>query len=152
MAVQLSAVGAKMWLLHLQSSGRARGSLSSNVFREICSYFHDPLFTAIWWKMMELYDFHTRKITRHTLPVEVLRGYIQVDRTTVFIVWEEVLTLDLLTLRTTPLPVLLTPRKFVGVAQVGTTVFAFGGSVDSAPSTVCEKSSTLDCTRSHVLR
>ncbi|MBV5280760.1 MAG: hypothetical protein J0651_05910, partial [Actinobacteria bacterium] len=47
--------------------------------------------------------------------------------------------MDLLTLHITPLPPLLTPRDFVGVAQVGKAVFAFGGGFTA--TTVCEKSS-----------
>ena len=72
--------------------------------------------------MMQLYDFNSHKTTKHS-------GYIQVDRTTVLIVGKEVLTLDLLTLQITPLPPLLTPRNWVGVAQVGNTVFTFGGDI-----------------------
>ena len=41
MAVRLSAVGAKVWLLHLKSSSNR--SFSVNVIREICSYFKDLL-------------------------------------------------------------------------------------------------------------
>ena len=142
MAVQLSAVGAKVWLLHLQSSGRARGSLSLDVLREICSYFQDPLFAAIWGNSIQLYDINTHNTTQPTLPGFVISGYVQVDRTTVLIVGQEVRTLDLLTLQTTPLPSLLTPRNEVGVAQVGKTVFAFGGSEGHLyPMRVCEKSS-----------
>ena len=124
----LSAVGAKMWLLHLQSSRSTRGSLSFKVIREICSYFEDwPFFAALYNNRMELHDFNTRKTTKHHLPIEVDSGYIQVDSTTVLIVGMKVVTLDLLTLHITPLSPLLTPRYGVGVAQVDNTVFDFGG-------------------------
>ena len=100
------------------------------------------LFAAIGeGNSMQLYDFHTHNTTQHTLPIQVHSGYIQVDRTTVLIVGREVLTLDLLTLQITPLPSLLTPRGWVGVAQLGNTVFAFGGGGLFSPMTVCEKSS-----------
>ena len=119
----LSAVRAKVWLLHLQSFRR---SLSFNVMREVCSYFEDwPFFAAVQGSSMELYDFNTQQTTKHKLPIEVDSGYVQVDRTTVLIVGKQVLTLDLLTLYITPRPSLLTPRDYVGVAQVGNTVFAF---------------------------
>ena len=140
----LSAVRAKVWLLHLQSSRGALGSLSFNVIREICSYFEDPrFFVAIYGIRMQVYDFKTRKTTQHTLPIKAFSGYIPVDRTTVLLVGTEVLTLDLLTLHITPLPLLLTPRFDIGVAQMGNTVFAFGGIVSllANPMTVCEKSS-----------
>ena len=115
------------------------------------------LFAAIFRQRMELYDFTTQKATQHQLPFEVWSGYVQVDRTTVLIVGQEVRTLDLLTLHTTPLAPLLTPRDCVGVAQVGNTVFAFGGYHDAYgnPVTICEKSTvppTLDFTSSHALR
>jgi len=97
-------------------------------------------FAAINGSGMELYDFHTHTTTQHILPIDVYSGYIQVDRTTVLIVGEEVLTMDLLSLQSTLLPPLLTPRNGVGVAQVGNTVFAFGGD-DGNPMRVCEKSS-----------
>jgi len=59
----------------------------------------------------------------------------------VLVVGKQVLTLDLLSFQTTPLVPLLTPRDWVGVAQMSKAVFAFGGSVDySGPRTVCEKS------------
>ena len=130
-----------MWLLHLRASGSTVGSLSLNVTREICSYIQDQLFAAICWESMQLYDLNTHKTTQHRLHVYVFSGYVQVDRTTVLIVGEEVLTLDLLTLQTTPLPALLTPRNCVGVAQIGNTVVAFGGNVDYKISALCEKSS-----------
>ena len=57
----------------------------------------------------------------------------------------EVLTLDLLTFQTTPLSPFLTPRDYVGVAQVGKAVFAFGGRYDTNPKKICEKSS-MPCT------
>jgi len=137
----LSAIGAKVWLLHLKCCRSAVGSLSLNVIREICSYCQDPhFFAAISEVRMELYDFHTHNITQRRIPFEIYSGYIQVDRTTVLIVGEEVWTLDLLTLQATPLPPLLTPRNWVGVAQVGNTVFAFGGDSGNL-RTVCEKSS-----------
>ena len=98
------------------------------------------LFAAIWGEAMHLYDLKTGETTHHSLPMYVYSGYVQVDRTTVLIVGEQVRTLDLLTLQTTPLPPLLTPRDFVGVAQMGSTVFAFGG-IDGTPLKVCEKSS-----------
>ena len=98
------------------------------------------LFAAIWGETMHLYDLKTGETTHHSLPMYVYSGYVQVDRTTVLIVGEQVRTLDLLTLQTTPLPPLLTPRDFVGVAQMGSTVFAFGG-IDGTPLKVCEKSS-----------
>ena len=63
---ELSAVEAEVWLLYLQSSGGTMGSLSLNVVRELCSYFQNPrFFAAIGDKCMELYDFNTRKTTRH---------------------------------------------------------------------------------------
>ena len=40
---QLSDVGGKVWLFHIKSSRRARGSLSFNIIREICSYFEAAL-------------------------------------------------------------------------------------------------------------
>lgn len=43
MAAQLSAVRAKVWLLHLKSSSRAMTSLSVNVIREVCCYIEDSL-------------------------------------------------------------------------------------------------------------
>ena len=43
----LSAVGAKVWLLHLKSVGGAVGSLSLNVIREVCSYF--PACLSLVW-------------------------------------------------------------------------------------------------------
>ena len=136
----LSAVRAKGWLLHLQSSGKARGSVSFNVLREICPYFQDShFFAAIYKRHMRLYDFNTRKTAKRTLPVDVVSGYIQVDRTTVLIVGKHVMTLDLLTFEITRLSPLLKPREFAGVAQMDNTVFAFGGSYPSM--TVCEKSS-----------
>ena len=116
----------------------AVGSLSLNVI--LCSYFQDPhFFAAICQDSRQLYDFKTHSTTYRHLPFHVQSGYIQVDRTTALIVGKEVLTLDILTLHTTPLAPLLTPRDEAGVAQVGTTVFAFGGSYP--PLTVCEKSS-----------
>ena len=141
MAVQLSAVKAKVWLLHLQSSGSVVASLSLDVIREICSYIEDPLFAALYNQTLALYDFSTHNTTQHALPIDVRSGYIQVDRTTVLIVDYEVLTLDLLTLHITPLAPLLTPRNYVGVVLVGNTVFAFGGFHGESPLTVCEKCS-----------
>ena len=103
----LCAVEAKVWLLHLRSTRSAVGSLSFNVIREICSYFHDPLFAALIRKIMQLYDFN-HNTTHHTLPIDGWSGYVQVNRTTVLLVGKKVLTLDLLTLQITPLPPLLT--------------------------------------------
>ena len=126
-----SAVEAKVWLLHLKSSQGVRGSLSRNVIREICSYFQDLyFFAAISERSMEVYDFSTHIITKHQcLPTEVRSGYIQVDKTTVLIIGKKVKTLDLLTLQVTSLVPLLTPRNGVGVAQVRSTVFAFGEAI-----------------------
>lgn len=133
----LSAVRAKVWLFHLQSSR----SLSVNVIREVCSYLRDPhFFAAVHRESMELYDFNTHSITQHKLPACVDSGYLQVDGSTVLIVGEKVMKLDLLTLQTTPLASLLFPRDYVGVALVGNVVFAFGG-YDDDSMTVCEKSS-----------
>jgi len=137
----LSAVRAKAWLVLLKSSEGARGSLSLNVIREVCSYFQDSLFAAIFGNRVHLYDYHIHNTTEHTLPISVLSGYIQLYRTTVLIVGKEVLTLDLLTLHLASLSPLLTPRNGVGVAQVGTTVFAFGGWDSGNRMKVCEKSS-----------
>jgi len=101
------------------------------------------LFPAISGTNMMLYDFNTQQTSQQTLLVFVWSGYVQVDRATVLIVGREVLTLDLLTLQVTPMAPLNTPRDWVGVAQVGRTVFAFGGNVkvDGDPLAVCEKSS-----------
>jgi len=50
----LSAIKAKVWLLHLHSFRR---SLSLNVIREVCFYFEDQyFFVAIAWSTMKLYD------------------------------------------------------------------------------------------------
>ena len=87
---------------------------------------------------MQLYDFDTTTSHEHRLPINVLSGYVQVDRNTVLIVGRLVRKLDLLTLQTTPLTSLLTPRDYVGVAQMGNRVFAFGEYKDSGPSTICE--------------
>lgn len=105
-------------------------------------------FAAIRNDRMDLYDydFNTQKTSQHQLPTSVWSGYVHVDRTTVLIVGEQVETLDLLTLQVTPLAPLLTPRNCAGVAQVGNTVFAFGGFVSGTqgdPMTVCEKCSLL---------
>jgi len=100
-------------------------------------HFQTDLFAAIDRDRMALYDFTTQETTCHGLSTWMFSGYIQVDKTTVLIVGKEVWTLDLLTLQTTPLAPLLTPRKGVGIAQVGNTVFAFGG---YGHGTVCEKS------------
>ena len=141
MAINLYAVGAKVWLLYIQCFGCVRGRLSFNVVGEVCSYFQHPLFAVIGGSRMLLYDFNTQQTTKHQLPTDVSSGYVQVDRTTVLIVGKEVRALDLLTLKVTPLPPLLTPRDGVGVAQVDNTVFAFGGGDDNNPMTVCEKCS-----------
>lgn len=99
------------------------------------------LFAAVLGNRMELYDLNTQRTTKHRLPTEVYSGYLQ-NGTTVLVVGKEVLTLDLLTLQVTPQAPLTVPRDYVGVAQVGNSVFAFGGSVDSRSSIrVCEKSS-----------
>ena len=141
MVTQLSAVRAKVWLFHLKCSRRTRRSLSRNVTREICSYIQDTyIFASMAGSDMELYDFKTNKTTRIRLPTEVHSGYIQVDKTTVLVVGERVLTLDIPTLQITPLPRLGIPRNGIGVAQVENTVFAFGGGGNESMK-VCEKSS-----------
>ena len=96
------------------------------------------LFAAISGGVMKLYDFTTKKTTSCSLPTAICSGYVQVDRTTVLIVGEPVITLDLLTLQVTPLPSLLTPRNHVGAAQVGSTVFAFGGYGGKKIENICE--------------
>jgi len=58
----------------------------------------------------------------------------------VLIAGREERTLDLLTFQNTLLVPLLSPRNGVGVAQVGATIFAFGGT-RKGPLTVCEKCS-----------
>ena len=127
-----------------------------NHLKSLCRRFHKrpkeqhsprQLFPAIAGGIVELYDFNTHKTAQHILPTMVLSGYVQVDRdkSTVLIVGEEVRTLDLLTLHITPLASLLTPRNYVGVAQVGETVFAFGGSVGEGSMAVCENA----CYHSH---
>ena len=120
------------------SSSLATVTLSSQLY--LSQQFHTGLFASIWENSMDLYNFNTHQTTFHTLATKVRSGYIQADRNTVLIVGKEVRTLDLLTLQTTPRASLLTPRNKVGVAQVGNTVFAFGG-WDDGPMKVCEKSS-----------
>jgi len=138
----LEAVKAKVWLFHLRFSALTRRSLSRNVLREICSYFEDPqYFVAIDSHRMHLYNFSTHEITEYEIPLYVISGFIQVDRTTVLIVGEKVMTLDVLSLQVTPQAPLLNPRNFVGVIQVGKTVYAFGG--DFPEVTFCEKSNVL---------
>ena len=135
----LSAVQAKLWLFYLKG---VRGRLSFNVVQEACSYLSDPhFFAAIYRSSMQLYDFNTRKVTNHSLPVYVDSGYVEVDRSTVLVVGKEVLTLDVLTFQITTLAPLLTSRNYVGVAKMGATVFAFGGCGDRGPMKVCEKAS-----------
>jgi len=126
-----------------------------NNLKSLCERFHPvpeeelpqlpsqvprDFFAAISLKTMELYDFNTHQTTKNPLPTCVRSGYVQVDRNTVLVVGTQVLILDLLTLQSTPLASLLTPRDSVGVALVGDTVFAFGG-YDGNPMTVCEKCS-----------
>jgi len=142
MAVQLSAVGARVWLFRLKSFQGVRGSLSINVIREVCSYLEDPLLYQVSPDFLRSFNCHTS-----TWGTKVsLSTSIQVDRWSAWAVLEDGhlfcsgggknyagLSLPNAAFlisregKVKRLPDMQTPRGVHGVIQV-LQVYAFGGS------------------------
>jgi len=87
MDVQLSAMGARVWLFHLKSSQGVLGSLSLNVIREISSYLKGkiPLLFQVSPDFLRSFNCQTSTWS----PQVPLRTHIQVDATSVWVVLED---------------------------------------------------------------
>lgn len=104
------------------------------------------LFASVYRNTLRLYDLQSQLSSQHSLSEDFGDGgsYIQMDRQSLLCLGaypssRKVYRLDLSSFQLTPLPPLLTPRGFAGVAKLASIVYIFGGLNGSEYLRVCEK-------------
>ena len=143
----ISTVQAKVWLCYLHRLRRI--GVSFNILREVCAYLYSLCFPSVSGNKVCLYDIETGIVTEHLITVKFKRSsFVEIDATTVFCIGNtpasnEMYSLDLTTMRLTPLPALHTARDRPGVVkgegQHTDSVYVFGGYAYPGYLTSCEK-------------
>ena len=99
---------------------------------------------GVWMNKAFLYEVQSQELTQHTVSVNFDQGgsFIECDKDTLMCiggpqVTSAVYSLSLSSFQLSPLPSLVTPRSYAGLAKVNTQFYVFGGYIPA--TSTCEK-------------